>query len=719
MKVQDPSLFVYAFFDRGFPGHVARDPRETLRSVLGELDGRFDLTDADPAAPAARPDDLNLVDVALSPHRYTLWLNRMRVGPGAELRQAAAYTFGDTLYLHALDSRGGTTVSIEEGWRDLTEGLDAALAPLLEAGDGLWGISVVFSALVEDDAYEALDPAAAAASLGGGGVARTRAGLLWRAGAEWTGPGDAWVVVSPRSAEPEVQRLLHELSGPIPPEMALLLQSRHKLAVQLAEYDRADDDLRRAQQRLDRRLDWMITVHRDYEELRRVAGSPEAEELRQKTERAGTSFAGFEQAVSRTGELHQTLLINLRNLRERSARLLQPGEEDPVFEPEILHDERRAEQVAYDLGYHRALVDRARATLDAARSGFAIAQDRHQGQDLRMGMAQVSGLVASLLALFVTEVMGTVGFAARRPVLAANLILLTLVGSFALTQLFVAWRRIRTSVTRLSIAGAAGLAVTTALSFASSVRPAPWYWWAAGPGFAVAFVAAYGWVRFREERPRRDAEPTWRRLRDYTSDIEKLRLASVEVSDLLDDLPPTTVFRLKEGPSLLEKIERKNAARAAELSITPEDLARRGQAYSVRDIGDAIGIRYVTSPWELPVVVSRIVRILGPRVAAVEYKRGRYKTVHIDADLWGVGARRDLNLMAEIQVRTHLQHLYAAKVHDVIYKDVPGAGPWLLRVVKTTAATRWLLPVFDAVLAVPAAVELALFRRWMRWPSRS
>jgi ppGpp synthetase/RelA/SpoT-type nucleotidyltranferase len=232
----------------------------------------------------------------------------------------------------------------------------------------------------------------------------------------------------------------------------------------------------------------------------------------------------------------------------------------------------------------------------------------------------------------------------------------------------------------------------------------------------VAFAGVYSWVRFREEAPRRNTEPAWRRLRGFTSDIEKLRLASVEVSDLLDDLPPTTVYRLKDEASLLEKIERKNARRAEELGVSVEELARRGQSYTVRDIGDAIGIRYVTSPWELPVVVDRARRILGPRVAGVEYKRGRYKTVHIDADLWGVGAKRDLNLMAEIQVRTFLQHAYAAGAHDVIYKDVPGHGPWVLRAVKKTAATRWLLPVFDAVMAAPAAVEMALFRRWMRWP---
>jgi hypothetical protein len=45
-----------------------------------------------------------------------------------------------------------------------------------------------------------------------------------------------------------------------------------------------------------------------------------------------------------------------------------------------------------------------------------------------------------------------------------------------------------------------------------------------------------------------------------------------------------------------------------------------------------------------------------------------YKSVHMDLDLWGVGARKDVNLMAEVQVRTRIQNWFADWFHDIMYK---------------------------------------------------
>jgi ppGpp synthetase/RelA/SpoT-type nucleotidyltranferase len=172
---------------------------------------------------------------------------------------------------------------------------------------------------------------------------------------------------------------------------------------------------------------------------------------------------------------------------------------------------------------------------------------------------------------------------------------------------------------------------------------------------------------------------------------------------------------VKKDESFREKIDLRNERRAAELQISLAELHERGLNYSEKDITDAIGLRYVVSPWELPVLLQRLKRVLGPKLLAVDYKRGRYKSVHLDVDLWGVGARRDLNLMAEVQVRTRIQDFYANAVHDVIYKDVPGGGFWFLRVLKRSPATRWTLPFWDRLLALPSDVELLLFQKWMRW----
>jgi hypothetical protein len=729
MNVKDPALFVFAFFDRHLPGHVEHDPREVFRCLFRSVQELYELSERDPACRVQDIEELNLVHIAQAEHGFIRWINRLCVGPEKGLRQALSYTFGDTLFLHALDSRGGTSCEFASAWNELSSRPKAAFGECdwKAAGDGFWGLNCCYSVLLPDTAYQRLSPddvrlliscISDTAPL----MTQTKVGQLWLAGSEWMGLRDiandlkaTWVMISPKSAERELQKLFHDIAGPTPPEFPLLVQARHKFYVQLAQYGQAEGALRGAHHSLDKRMDWMITAQRDYEEIGQVIGAEEAEELRQKTSRAHTNFAAFEQAVTRVDEVQSTLGINLRNYQERSSHLLTPDGEDHILKPEQSYMGRRAEQIAYDSSYFAALLRRARATLEAAQARISISKERQQAQGVRFGVTQVSGLVASLMALVVTEVFSLSDFAQKRPVLATNLILFALVGSFAVAQLLLAWGRIRAAIMRFTLAGAGGLMATTLLGLASSGSWELWYGLAAAGVFLLVFGSVYTLVRFLEEAPRRNLEPAWRRLRGFTFDIEKLRLASEELADLLDDLPPTRLYRLKGETSFEDKIVRKNRERAEELRLTPEELVQRGLAYTERDIGDAIGIRYVVSPWELPIVVERVKRVLGPRVERIEYKKGRYKSVHIDVDLWGVGAKRDLNLMAEVQVRTYLQDFYANSVHDVIYKDVPGSGLWLLRLLKRWRPTRWTLPLWDRLLALPSDVELRLFRRWMRW----
>lgn len=280
-----------------------------------------------------------------------------------------------------------------------------------------------------------------------------------------------------------------------------------------------------------------------------------------------------------------------------------------------------------------------------------------------------------------------------RPTFAAKIILLVLAGTFALSQVVLAWGRIRSALTSYAVAAAGGLAMLLVLDADAGE------WWHYAVGLVVA-GAMFSLVRIREEKPRRDTEPAWRRIREFESEIRKLRRASEEIADLLDDLPTTRYYRLKEERSFREKVESKRRDRPG---------------YSEVDVGDSIGIRYVTSPFQLPVVVEQVERILDRRQEGIEYKTGRYKAVHIDLDLLGIGAKKDLNLQAEVQIKTYLQHLYAASAHDVFYKDIPGRGPWILRLAKRWTPAR---VVADWLLALPSALELLVFRRWMRWPRR-
>ncbi|HEX9824917.1 MAG TPA: hypothetical protein VGB51_11085 [Actinomycetota bacterium] len=701
MKVHDPALILYASFDRHLPGHVPYDPRSLAVELFGGAHTAYGLSQSD-RWHADQAKDLDLDEVDQAEEGMARWVRRSAGEEATGLRQAMLYTFGDALVLHVADSLGEAERDFDEAWKELSEGPKTILRNehWEEALGGFWGLNCIFSVLVDDEDYRTV---AAERSLlesvspGRPLLAETTVGRLWLAGSDWMEVPiprplrSSWVLISPRSATDHLYRSI-QVGGPTPPPLPLLLASRQKFHVQIARYEEARRALRRARASLDKRVDWMIKAQRDFEEPSRIAGSPESEELRQKSARAHTNLAAFETEVVRIRDAQTTLEINVRNYEDLWNDFATGGE-DEVFERERTYMRHRAEQVGYDTSYHTGVLERTRAILDAGQARFNISQDRGQAQEVRQGVTQVSGLFASLMALVVTEVVGLASLARDRPAFAAKIILLVLAGAFALSQVVVAWGRVRSALTGYSIAVAAGLGALLLLD-ADAGR-----WW----HYPIALVVAgamFSLVRVREERPRRDTEPGWRRIREFRSEIRKLRRASEEIADLLDDLPTTRYYRLKEERSFLEKIESKGRDRPG---------------YSEVDVGDSIGIRYVTSPFQLPVVVEHVERILDRRQEGLEYKTGRYKAVHIDVDLLGVGAKKDLNLMAEVQVKTYLQHLYAASAHDVLYKDIPGRGPWVLRLAKRWTPTR---VVADRLLALPAAVELLLFRRWMRWPKR-
>lgn len=721
MQVLDPTLFVFAFFDRHLPPRGEPDPREQFRWLFSSFDARYRLRESDPDCRVGSVTDLSLKDVGTAGDRFVQWLGRAREGPRAQLREAMAYSFGDTLYLHAMESRGGWATDLATAWCRLS------IPPrsILQACDwkaarrGLWGLNVCLSVLVEPVAYERFVAARAQAIAGGCShtpavVAETVLGQLWLVSSDWmalTGvPADltaTWIMVSPTSAEDELQSRLHSFHGtpqaPVPPPVPLLFQSRQKFLVQLRRYERSRGDLQATETSLDDRMDRLIEAQRDLEEPSQIIDSAEAEELRQKTARTHTNLASFEKAVSRVHDVLSTLRINHRNHQEDRQRLLLPDGEDQIFGPEGEYMDRRIKQIEYDATYFGEALQRARATLESAQSRFNIAAERASAHGVRHGITQVSGLFASLIALALIEILGFSDFPLRRPLLTANFIALTLLGSFAVTQLLLSWRHVHTKLIRWSLALAAGAAATTLLAIPTDRR---WWLWFAAPAFLVAAAVTYAVVRYREERPRLEHVPAWRRRVEFKTEIDKLREANEELADLLDDLPPSTDYRLKKDASFLEKIERKRA----------KQLEEAGHAtFTEFNVGDPIGIRYVVSPWELPLVVERVKRALGRKLAKdPEYKAGRYKSVHLDVDLWGPGAQNEL--MAEIQVRTRWQHFYADSVHDVLYKDVPGGGVWFLRALKRTPLTRWTLPFWDWLLSLPSGLEMFLFRRWMRWP---
>src|SRR5207244_4306240 len=219
-----------------------------------------------------------------------------------------------------------------------------------------------------------------------------------------------------------------------------------------------------------------------------------------------------------------------------------------------------------------------------------------------------------------------------------------------------------------------------ALGWEASLLAFAWINAAAFAGGALISGLVYGLVELRVLRNHRRLR---HRKAESLATLDKLIYAAEELPDLLEDLPPVTTYRLKDEASLLAKIDRKNAAESVKRGISIEQLREQGEDYKITDINDALGIRYVVAPWRVADVVDRVIAVTHP--AGIDYKnaterlnRGKYrgfrmnyKSIHIDVDLWGVGARKDVNLMAEVQVRTPIQNLFANWFHDIMYKEKP------------------------------------------------
>jgi hypothetical protein len=723
VKVEDPVLFLYASFDRHLPGHVVFDPRKLPLRLFRRYQRTWGLDVADPSAQPNHVKDINLDKVDQAESDLIEWTFRSRSVAGQPTgsdggpkqpprRQAALYTYADALTFYAMDALGSTTEDFAEAWNRLSECPRFLLGTKHweKARVGFFGLNVVCSVLWNDEregSPSEREVREALACISSPRAARidTWRGQLWAVDSGWLDlPVDprlmaTWVLVSPKPQGEEVYQAL-QLGGPTPPTLSRLLAARQKFWWQLGRYEEGRGKVRRARESVDKRVRWLITTQRDFEDSTKITDSQEMEELRFKSARAHTDVAAFAAEVVRIGDARTTLEINLGNYTSFASDLRLPKGEDEFFGGEIGRMEAAEEQVRNDVTYHQGALGRARAALASGDAGFNVSQDRQAGRSVRLGVVQVSGLFASLMALIATEALRLGEVARLRPWFAAKIILLVLVGSFALAQVLQAWRSVRTKLTSSGMALALGLAVLLVLA------PDANAWWHYVLG-ALAAAVAFGAARLLEERRRRDTEPAWRKIRETESQVDKLRRANQEISDLLDDLPTTRFHRLKDDVSFLEKIERKQ---------------REGRpGYSAIDVEDSIGMRYVVSPFQLPVVVDRVERILDRRAVEIEYKAGRYKAVHIEVDVLGVGAREDLNLKAEVQIKTYLQHLYALLGHDVLYKDVPEAGGplWLrpikavLRLAKGWKPTYWLA---DRLLALPAAVEMLIFRRWMRWP---
>jgi ppGpp synthetase/RelA/SpoT-type nucleotidyltranferase len=704
--VQDPVLCFYAFFDKHLPLEASFDPRIIFIERLKECYNKLNL---DSAAPARYddPDLIDLVEVAKSPPRFQTLVNRYHHN-GAETNQAMGYIFGDTLILQVSVSKSGFH-EFKSALTELRDLLLPLMAPIIKLGrEGVWGCTLLFWGLTDSEHPITLDESEVATYLAGSEKsaskeADTKIGRLWEVDTEWI--NDLKILFSPSTPEMEKSANQHLFyrSKLSPADFPIMEMARHKFHWEYHEYDTAKEELERIRKSIDRRLNWLIDTQRAYGNRISVANSREADEFITKLSKAMTNYSDFTQSITRVRELKNTLHVNHSVFEQRAATFLKEGGLDSVFAPQLHQMNMATKQMNIDCEYYNQVLERAKTVLDTSQGRLNLLRGSQGTETVKLQGIQASAMATIAATALMLQLIFRIPEFQLNFLLTTSFMLMIAVGTFSLSQILLNWNRVHTAVERIAFSATLGFMVSTMLIWllgptgAMSFLP-----WIAFP-FCICGVFGYGIFRYLEEKAnRRRDEDLSSRISEITG-IKKLNYAVEELPDLLEDLPVTRLWRIKDEKSLLEKI------------------VRKGPGYSIRDIGDAIGIRYVVSPWELSRIVDRVKQVVN--VAKIEYRNDRighkvdaegkkmfqpgYKSVHIDADLWGVGDKRDINLIAEIQVRTRLQDVYANFCHDRLYKPKSGKKP--------TGLKGFLVRFTVYLLQWISDIELLLFGGWMGW----
>jgi len=684
VRLEDPAFGAYCFFGRGLPLGSAQDPRRDFVELLRDATDALGL-DGVGAARYRAADEISLFEVARTEETKDALLNRFRQDEEV-VRQALGFTFLDVLVAQVMAARLGSfpaAAIAEEHRRFLHEIVrPGRLAACQDAQYG--GIFLLWAV-----APAGQEPAETLATLGPllsarvAPVARLEHGLL--AGLETDG-ARGWLVLTARTPEAEqwANMLLFDHTASAPPPLLLLELARRKFDWQYRQYVEVKGKLDRLGRSIDRRLGWLIDAQRAYGRRLLVAGSRESVELVEKLSSATTTYADFRRAMTRIGELRTTLRINQENYRSMAARLTAGQSGDELFRPQAERMDRILVQLEYDSSYHAAVLERGDTILDAAAARLEVLRGQQERDEVTYQGIQTSTLTAIVVGLTMLQVIPALGGFESRPWFKVNLIAALTAGTFAMSQVVINWKRVNTRADRIATALAAGLLASMIVTWSWGSAPPLGAWALALATLLAGASVGLAMFVYLEERWRSRAERARENdlARDGDALDELLALASEELQELLEDLPPTEIYRVKRKESGTGK------------------LARKGYR-SVAEISDEIGVRYVVAPWDVARTVRRVQAVL--RIREIEYKTGDYKAVHLVADLLGVGDDRDLDLTAEVQVKTPIQNWYAVFSHDRLYKG-------------TGRPARWARLVAWA-LARLGDVELALFRRVMGWTS--
>jgi ppGpp synthetase/RelA/SpoT-type nucleotidyltranferase len=698
-SIEDPAIVFCLILDRHRPRRTFQaDQRELAVQICERVDRicKKNNLEEDPTAVSGIAPYLDLITIDKQGSEPTLHVERQctwQIDPRIAVL-LSILTFQDVLAVQVVLQIEGHCDDVETVFERLNATLKSALPGdfAIFEEPGVFGASVWEIGLVRDDALPQEHSA-------------TRLGKL-RAQNQKAALQHFRFLISEQNRDAyEVEFIPHkDLQGElVVPPLLWLETSRLKIGRLKADYSDLKTELQNYHLRITTTTQWFLYFQqRNYQEISEL-GSDEWEELRGKSQSLVQQLAILEDVQMQIDDAKVTARIAKENyLKIQDHWRLAPGSLTDSLSADV---DVFMEQVTSDLRYLHNLAQRIRSILNSVQFQLQLADPSiTRGFAVGKVLLPQFALMSALLAIALR-----VGFPFNSLWLLAILttsawVVGALIGS---SRTLARWQRFLGSA---SIASA-----TTAILIPTSTwTPVAWII-VLGVAYAIdswRVVRSHVKGEFRREKKERQKRITEDELINVLTEhyqelqqlydtpiskyqvARKLRYARDELYDLFAELPPTNIYRPKDFDSFLEKIGRRHYITVAQVT-------------------DAIGIRYVVSPWKIRQYRNRVSDRMRSRVVEEEYHSyfsSGYRAIHLLIDLWGVyvtaDGRRFPYMTAEIQIKTPLCNLWSNLGHDFVYKSVRPPN----RAVKYVLLY-FVLPLLRGL----TRLELELFWNWMGW----
>jgi hypothetical protein len=176
-----------------------------------------------------------------------------------------------------------------------------------------------------------------------------------------------------------------------------------------------------------------------------------------KLSHATTDYADFKRAVTRVGELRNTLRINFENYRSMLKDILPAGNSDRLFQARLHQMEQIQAQLDYDAVYSDAVLERSQTILETAALRIDLLRGSQEKEEIALQGIQTGALTAITVGLAMLQVFSTLKDGGLTTPEIWMMTLTLMAGTFALAQVVINWKRVKTAIDRISVAATVGL----------------------------------------------------------------------------------------------------------------------------------------------------------------------------------------------------------------------------------------------------------------------